>query len=254
MRTLTALVPALLIGLVALAPDVVASAQAPAQQPSGTLPDGFDVLEDCVEALGGEKAYRAHRTERMAGTIEVPALGATGRVVLMREASTKTRLDIELDGLGTMMQGTNGEVAWRAQPGSPPEMLEGDEAQRLIHEANYDAPVEPRKTYTSATTTGKVMLDGVECYSVDLVTSWGDHQVALFEVETGLHRRTSTREAPGSGTFTTETTYSDYRRVQGVKRPHKLEIKTLGMAQVIRFDTVELGVKFQKGTFDPPTK
>ena len=98
----------------------------------------------------------------------------------------------------------------------------------------------------------EVEFDGVECYQLELVTRWGDHQVGLFEVESGLHRKVSTRTAPGSDTFSSETTYSDYRRVKGVKRPFALEISAMGMKQVIRFDSIELGVKFDKDAFDPP--
>ena len=216
------------------------------------LPDEFKILEDYVDALGGEKAYRKYKSEELAGTIEIPALGASGTVVLRRQASTKTMVTIELEGLGSIIQGTNGEVAWRSQLGMPTEILEGDEADRLINEANYYAPVEPRKTYTEARTVGKVEFDGVECYQLELVTRWGDHQVGLFEVESGLHRKVSTRTAPGSDTFSSETTYSDYRRVKGVKRPFALEISAMGMKQVIRFDSIELGVKFDKDAFDPP--
>ncbi len=240
------------LAMLGFASSPMANPPSATAQPASNLPDGFKVLEDCVEAIGGEKAYRQHKSEQLTGTISIPVLGASGTVVLMREASTKTRVDIELEGLGKISQGTNGEVAWRAQLDMPAEILEGEEASSMLREANYYAPVEPRKTYTAATTTGKVTFDGVECYRVELVTSWGAHQVGLFEVETGLHRKISTRDAEGSDTFTTETTYSDYRKIKGVKRPYKLEIKAAGMTQVIAFDKIELGTKFGKGTFDQP--
>lgn len=254
MRTPTALLPLVLLGTLAMAPNPgLAAPGAPAaNQPATNLPDGYKVLEDYVEAIGGEKAYRKYKSEELTGTIEIPALGAIGTIVLRRQASTKTMVTIELEGLGSIIQGTNGEVAWRSQLGMPTETLEGDEADRLINEANYYATVEPRKTYTEAKTVGKVTFDGVECYQLELVTRWGDHQVGLFEVETGLHRKISTRTAPGSDTFTTETTYNDYRRVKGLKRPFSLEISAMGMKQVITFDSIEMGAKFDKDTFDPP--
>ena len=232
---------------------VVVPAPASAQ-PGATLPDGFEVLEAAVEAIGGASAYGQFRSERLSGRVEIPSLGAKGRVVLRREAATKTRLDIELEGLGTIAQGTNGETAWRAMLGMGVEKLEGEEARRMLSEASYDAAVEPRKTYASATTTGKEMFEGVECYRVELVTSWGDHQVGVFEVETGLHRKLSTREGPGSAVFSAETVYGEYRRVQGIKRPHRLEVTAMGLAQVMVFEEIEFGVKFERGTFDPPAE
>ncbi len=256
MRTPIALLPLVLFGSLALAPDpgLVQRGAPISSQPASNLPDGFKVLESYVEAIGGEKAYRKHKSEQLTGRIEIPMLGAKGTVVLLREASTKTRVDIELEGLGQIIQGTNGEIAWRSQLGMPVEILSADEASQILNEANYYAPVEPRKVYTSATTTAKVTFEGVECYRVELVTSWGDHQVGLFEVESGLHRKISTRESPGSDTFTAETTYSDYRKVKGVKRPYKLEIKASGMTQIIEFDSIELGTRFDRDTFEPPSK
>ena len=252
MKTIVLLVPVLMAMSMPVGEGSHSGPAPRSAQPGSNLPDGFEVLDAAVEAIGGAKAYRQFRSERLSGTVEVPAMGAKGRVVLRREAATKTRLDIELEGLGSIAQGTNGEVAWRAMLGMPAEILEGEEARRMLAEASYDAAVEPRKTYTSATTTGKETFEGVECYRLELVTSWGDHQVALFEVETGLHRKVSTRSAPGSDTFSAETVYSDYRKVRGLKRPHRLEVSAMGMQQVIVFEEIELGAKFPKDTFDPP--
>lgn len=219
-----------------------------------TLPDGFEILDTCVEAIGGEEAYRDHKSEMMSGTVSIPAFGVEGTIVVRRQAATKTLVTIELAGLGEVTQGTNGEVAWSSEAGQPAKLLDGPQAESLINEANFYGPVEPKKTYTSAKLVETVEFDGVECYKLELVTSWGAHQVGLFEVESGLHRKTSTRASEDSDVFTTETTYSDYREVEGVKRPHKLVVNAMGIEQVIEFDEIEFDAKFDKELFTPPSK
>ena len=69
MRTPIALLPVVLAGTLVLAPSPgnAESGVPTAIQPTSNLPDGFKVLEDYVEALGGEKAYRTHKTEESAG-------------------------------------------------------------------------------------------------------------------------------------------------------------------------------------------
>ncbi|MFI4891986.1 MAG: hypothetical protein ACIAQ0_00930, partial [Phycisphaerales bacterium JB058] len=76
MRTPTALLPLILLGTLAMAPNpgLTAPGASAVNQPSTNLPDGFKILEDYVDALGGEKAYRKYKSEELAGTIEIPAL------------------------------------------------------------------------------------------------------------------------------------------------------------------------------------
>ena len=253
MAPFTATLAAVLVGFSAAhetSSDVPTSANAYAH----TLPDGFEILDRCVEAIGGEEAYRRHKSEMMSGTVSIPAMGIDGTIVVRRQASTKTLVTIELAGLGEVTQGTNGEVAWSSEAGQPAKLLSGPQAQRLINEANFYGPVEPRKTYTSAKLVETIEFEGIECYKLELVTSWGDHQVGLFEVESGLHRKTSTRASAGSDVFTTHTAYSDYREVDGVKRPHKLVVNAMGIEQVIEFDEIELGAKIDKTLFTPPSR
>ncbi|RNC82684.1 MAG: hypothetical protein ED559_13180 [Phycisphaera sp.] len=252
MAPLSALLAGALVGIAGV-PEAGSLAMAVPSTQAQTLPDGFDILDRCVEAIGGEEAYRMHKSEMMSGTVSIPALGVDGTIVVRRQATTKTLVTIELAGLGEVTQGTNGEVAWSSEAGQPAKLLSGPQADSLINEANFYGPVEPRKTYTSAKLVETVTFDGVECYKLELVTSWGAHQIGLFEVETGLHRKTSTRASAGSEVFTTETTYSDYRRVNGVKRPHKLIVNAMGIEQAIEFDEIEFGAKFDKKLFTPPS-
>jgi hypothetical protein len=254
LRLTLALASALLAGH-SSAQDATATSSGAASAEAATLPDGFEILERYVEAIGGEEAYRKHKNEEMTGSFKMEAMGIDGSIVILRAATTKTLVTVELGVMGSAVQGTNGEVAWASQPGQPMAIIKGAQADQMINESNYYATVEPRKTYTSAETVGIVTFDDVKCYKVNLLTSWDQHEVGLFEVESGLHRKVSTRDSVDTDVFTNEVTYSDYREVEGVQRPFKLEIKAaamMGAVQNIEFDTIEFDVEIENGTFDPP--
>ena len=216
------------------------------------LPDGFEILNRYIHAIGGEEAYRKHTSQRLKGSFSIPVMGIEGSVLIQQQAPTQSLLNIELNGIGSVVQGTDGEVAWIGQPGQKTKMAEGELADLLIHEANFYAIVEPHKVYTSAKTVGTEMLDGVECYRVELETSWGQHRVALFEVESGLHRKMSMYDANNPEMPSNVIVYDDYREVGGIKRPYKLTITSEGTDQEIIFDSIEFDVQFPKDTFDPP--
>ena len=254
LRLTLALASALLAGH-SSAQDATATSSGAASAAAATLPDGFEVLDRYVEAIGGEHANRKHKNEKMTGSFKMEAMGIDGTIVIRRAAATKTLVNIDLGVMGSAVQGTNGEVAWASQPGQPLGIIEGEQADGMINESNFYANIEPRKTYTSAETVGIVTFDDVECYKVNLLTSWDQHMVGLFEVESGLNRKISSRDSLETDSFTNEVTYSDFREVDGIKRPFNLEITAavmMGMVQVIEFDTIEFDVEFEKGTFDPP--
>ena len=250
--TLSLALASTILAAPALAQAASSSSSAATTKAEADLPDGFEILDRYIHAIGGEEAYREHTSERLKGSFAIPAMGIEGNILIRQEAPTKSLLNIELGGIGSVVQGSDGEVAWSGQPGQKAELVEGELADLLIHEANFYAIVEPHKVYTSAKAVGTEMLDGVECYRVELETSWGQHRVALFEVESGLHRKMSMYDADKPEVPSNVIVYDDYREVDGVKRPYKLNITSMGTDQEIIFDSIEFDVQFAKDTFDPP--
>ncbi|HED54836.1 MAG TPA: hypothetical protein ENJ00_11655 [Phycisphaerales bacterium] len=216
------------------------------------LPDGFEVLNRYIKAIGGEEAYRKHTSEQLKGSFTLPAMGVEGTIHIRRLAPASSLLNIELDGLGSVVQGSDGDVAWMAQPGQQPRIVEDELADQIIHEANFYALVEPHSMYDSAETLGIEMYDGVECYIVKLETTWGQHRIALFEVESGLHRKMAIFDTDNPEMPSNVIEYDNYREVGGIMRPFQLTITNAGMEQVIEFDSIEFDVTFDPGTFDRP--
>ncbi|MCA9271412.1 MAG: hypothetical protein KDA31_00045 [Phycisphaerales bacterium] len=222
------------------------------QKADASLPDAYDVLQKHVEAIGGYEKNKAFEAVRMSGDFEMPAMNIAGSIVISSKAPSSTVIEVNLGAIGRVEQGTNGTVAWTSQPGQEPQVIEGPTAETLKNQADFYAQIEPKKTYVSAETVAVVEHDGVRCYKLNLETKWGEHQVGLYEVESGLMRKLSIRASAESDHYINETGFSDYAEIQGVKHARRLELINGGIKQLIVFKDVELDPEFANGHFDPP--
>lgn len=217
-----------------------------------TLPDGFAVLDRHAEAIGGEERNKEIKGLRVSGSFKMPVMNIDGSIIISSKAPASTLIQVDLGVMGQVIQGTNGSVVWASQPGMETQVIEGAQADQLKHQARFYAAVEPRETYSSAETVGIVDHKGTKCYKVNLVTTWDQHEVALYEVESGLLRKVSIRANAETDLFTNETEFSDYKEVEGVMYAHTIELLNNGIQQFMAFDTIEVDPEFDKGLFTPP--
>ncbi len=218
------------------------------------LPDGFAVLEKHVEAVGGLEANLEIEGVQMIGTFSMPAMGLGGTIDIKMQEPNLRAMDIMIDGMGAIKQGTDGKVAWTTQmPGTPPTLLGEEEAQEQIDDADFYGRVKPREQYTSATNVGVFTHKDIKVYKLKLVDKAGNHSEALYEVESGLLRKQSFKETAESPTFTTETEFNDYRPIMDeVKMPFELVINLPQFSQTILFSKITVDPEFPEGTFDAP--
>lgn len=221
---------------------------------SADLPDGFAVLEKYVEALGGLEAHEKMTGVKMTGRFAMPAMGIGGTIDMNMATPNKRVMLINVEGFGVIQQGTDGKVAWTTQiPGSPPTMLEGEQAQEQIEDADFLSRVKPREQYTAAETVGVFTHKDQKVYKVKLVDKNGDHSEALYEVESGLLVKQSVKADPEAPGFATETEFSDYREISGgVKMAYSMVVTANQSQQTITFDEITLNPQFLDDTFDPP--
>lgn len=238
-----------------LSAPALAQEGAPAEtQPeaaSQDLPDGFEILERHVEAIGGTERGMEVEGLRMSGTVSVPAMGMTGRITISAAAPAKQLVEVSLP-VGNMVQGTNGEKAWMSQPGTQPMMLPDAQAQMMIENADFYAHYQPRERYESATTVGTETIDGETYYTVELVDTDGDESIGVYSAESGLQRFEKTRMAPGSDVFAQEIELLEYEEIDGMKFPKKMLMTQQGMKQEIIFETVEVDPDFGEDAFAAP--
>src|SRR5262249_33494682 len=144
-----------------------------AAAPAEALPTADVILDKYVEATGGKGAYERVHTEKWTGTFEFVGKGVKGAVTAFRSRPKKSVNLVELEGIGNIQDGTDGETAWTLSSLQGPRIKQGDERAVTMREALLRAPVEWRKLYKNAETTGVENVDDQACYKVVLTPNEG---------------------------------------------------------------------------------
>lgn len=216
MTRLLALLPAMLL-LAACANAPVAPATA---------------LDRFREASGGD-AWDAVVALRHEGRVQ--AAGLEGRFTLTEDATGgRSRTEFTL-GPVSGAEGFDGQVAWERAPGGEIATRDGEAARR---EAATNAWLVRRGYWRErpADYREETRDEQGRRYTVAQLTPEGGVPVSLwFDAETGLLAR-----AVVAGTASTTIGYADYRRVDGVSLPHRIESTQGGAGNrvVLEIDSV----------------
>ena len=128
------------------------------------------------------------------------------------------------------------------------QLLQGEEKQQALDEADYYASLAPREQFKSAETVGIEETDGEKAYKVKLVDKRGDESTAYYSVESGLRLRVETEDST--------QVVKKYEEYEGVKMPVQMLITVMSpigeMVQEMTFTKVEPNVDLPGNAFSRP--
>src|SRR5947199_1640940 len=81
-----------------------------------TLPKADVLLDKQTEASGGRAAYDRLHSEVSTATMDIPDRGVQAKLVMYSALPNLRLLEMNIDGMGAMREGSNGEVAWGITP------------------------------------------------------------------------------------------------------------------------------------------
>ncbi len=220
-------------------------------EPAVDLPSAEAVYEKYLDAMGGREALNRVSSSLHKGNLEAGPMVAP--IVIKRQRPGNIAVSIELPQFGTMMQGSNGEVAWDVSPMTGTRLLEGEEKAEMLRKADFEEELNPQKYYELMNVLGKEDVNDKPAYVVEFTTKSGKTEKRFFDEATGLVVKTETKQkAPMVGELIVSQFPSDYREVDGVKVPFQTEIKNKMQSSVLKFDEVQFNVEHEAGSFDPP--
>jgi hypothetical protein len=110
------------------------------------------------------------------------------------------------------------------------------------------------KGYT-VTFDGKEDMEGTSCFKVKLVTKDGDTFTYYIDSDSYILLRTNTKLKIMGNETNTDTYYSNYRQIEGMAVPGKIENKMNGQsAGTIVVDTVVINTVLPDSLFQKPAK
>lgn len=234
------------------APAAAPAAQAkPEAKADEKMPAPELLFDNYVKGLGGEAALDKLKSRVMRGTIEIAPMGVKGTFESSQKAPQKSVTTMNLTGLGVMQQGFDGAVGWSKDPFTGLRELKGGELA-AVQRAAYINPVGWRGTYSSMKTTGRSKVGDREVYVVEGASAGDTPDKLYFDAQTGLLLRMDSVVDGPQGRVISETTFDDYREVDGVKVPHSMRA-VLGAATVVTLvQEVKHGVAVEDKAFAKP--
>lgn len=217
-----------------------------------SLPKAEEILDKFVEVTGGKAAYEKIHNEKWTGVFEFVGKGIKGTFTSYRAEPNKSVSIVELEGIGTIQEGSDGTTAWESSSVQGPRIKTGDERAFMLRVATLRAPLYWRKLYKHAETVGAETIEGQACYKLVLTPEEGKPETEYYDKKTGLMvKMTATMSSP-MGEIPSETAFSDYKGDAGVLQPHKIQQKVMGQEFLITLDHVDYNVDMPSGRFDLP--
>lgn len=247
--------------VLALAAPLTLTAQQKSTAPASTtpkamatatkLPTGREVADRYVKAIGGREQFMKHSSMHFAGSFDLPAAGITAPLDVYSAKPNRTVVKITIPGMGEMLQGVDGSVAWDLNPASGPRVLAGKELQQRLDNSQFDAVLHDASRYSSIETVGLVDFEGSPAYKVRLVRVSGDSSYEYFDPTTNLQRGAETTAETAMGKITVVTVMSDYKSFDGLMMATTVMQKMPTAQVTMKFTNVEFD-KVDPSMFDLP--
>jgi hypothetical protein len=255
-RTLTILLLCVAVAITAFAQggqDKKPADTKPADaKPTDALPTVDQIIEKHVQALGGKAAIEKLTSRVIKGTIEIPAMGMSGTTESYAKAPNKFGTNSNLGGLGTFLQGYDGQTAWEQNPITGFRVLSGTELALVKRDAIFHGDLKFKELYPKAVVKGKQKVGDREAYLIEATPAEGGPEQLYYDAQTGLLiRRDFVLDSP-QGQLATETYLKDYKEVDGVKVPFTVVQSNPAVSFTIKITEVKHNVAVDDAKFNKP--
>jgi len=224
---------------------------APAAKAEEKLPAADEVFTKYLKARGGEEALGKFKSRVERGSVEVAPMGAKGTFETSQKAPDKVVTTINLAGLGTIQNGYDGAVGWSKDPFNGLRELQGGELSAMRRGALFN-PAGWRKLYREMKVTGRAKVGERETYIVEAAHEGGTPDKLYFDTQTGLLLRTDAVVEGPQGRVPTESTFEDYREVDGILMPHTTRVVQGPVTFIVRVEEVKHDAPVEDKIFAKP--
>jgi len=211
-----------------------------------------DILALYVEATGGRAAYEKLSSRVAKATMVLPSLGVKGDVEMYQQAPNKSYMKLVLGQAGTVEQGTDGTVVWERSAMTGVRVLSGQERELGLIGAVFNAELKYKELYKSVQLMGIEAVDGAPAYKLVFTTPSGQTETRYYDKDTKLLVKSSATVQHQMGKISSTTRYSDYRAVDGVRMPFKMEVSAMNQKRVLTLTDVKHNVAIPASRFALP--
>ncbi|MGC9354651.1 MAG: LolA family protein [Mariniphaga sp.] len=210
-----------------------------------------EILDKHFKTIGQEKLLEK-QTYSVKATIQ--QMGMELPMVMKMKRPNKFRTEMEMQGQ-KMVQAYDGEKGWMIAPwiSSEPQDLSGPELDQAMEQANIDGELYNYKDKgATATMLGKVNVDGTPMFNIKLTDKNGNVKNYFIDAESYLVKKVKAKVNAQGQEVEMEQNMSDYKNIDGILMPMKIEAKMpMGNANII-FESIVFGENFEDSIFERP--
>jgi len=209
------------------------------------------ILQEHIEALGGEEAIASIRTIKMTAEVEIAGTGFKGTITSfwMKPCLSYTEMSLQLF---EVKMGFDGETAWVMDQNGKVQIKMDDETIKsqkitcllsnfgyILERGNLDMELARPDT-----------VNGRPCDVIKI--NYRDVGTIYMSFDREKHLLRKTRNE--AGMMIVESEYSDYRPVNGVLFPFKMDTYFIQMMQKIeiKYTSIEVNTPMDPAVFFPP--
>ncbi len=180
-----------------------------------------DVIENYIKAIGGRENLK-----KVEDIKQVYVMNMQGREIESRILQKKPdlyKMEMVMNGNVMQKQVFDGEEGVAEGMGQK-QTLQGEQLDRMKYEAKLNKFLRYDELGVNLELTGVEKVDGKDTYKIEVENPNGNKHVDFYDVESGLKIQSKSKVQTQQGEMTQVEKYSDYKEVNGVLMPHKMEI------------------------------
>jgi hypothetical protein len=181
------------------------------------------VLSKFAEASGGKAALEKVNTMILKGTMESPSMNISSDFELRAKAPNKQWSKVEFPGMGAMIEGCDGKVAWATNSFQGLREKTGDELTKAIRDAYFQRPLYMKKIYPDLAYKGTEQVNGEATAVLESKPSPSSTERFYISEKTGLLIQQQSKIETPQGAVEANVNMSEYKPVDGVQYPQVIK-------------------------------
>src|SRR5215472_3534902 len=213
--------------------------------------DPAKIAEQYVKAAGGSKALSRVQPETLEGTFTNPVDGKPATYTFSTKLPNRYYSEFVL-GDKNLIEAYNGKSAWRQTASGEISTLLGQQGLQLEAASVYynSRFVNPKKNKLALVFVGHAQVRGRDALQIEVTTPTNIRRQVFFDPQTHL----IVKESAALGGVDQEILYGDYRDVDGVKLPYKIELHRGSDVYSIDISRAAINGTIGERVFDFPKK
>jgi outer membrane lipoprotein-sorting protein len=216
-----------------------------------------EIVNKAVAARGGTEKIKAVQSERITGRVSFPQ-GLEGTFVLELKRPRKMHIEISIEGQKVIRVYDGKSAGWMVNPfaeNKDVQAMSAEDLRSIADESDFDGPlVDYKAKGHQVELVGKEDLDGKSIYRLKLTNKNGDVRFYLFDASSFLVLKWEGVRKVEDKEFPWESFFSDFRDVQGLKYPFKIEQGSPGteLKQNLITEKIEINAQIDDARFAKP--